>query len=129
MKVKILFLTLLVFSLTIQAQVSEKNLMEKWKLKQVLSDPGDGSGDFEFIKSEKTIGFLANGKVVSNGSLCGPYNQIGKKSEDTYSKENNTITPSGCSKETKLVYELKNDYLIIHYSCKEGCAEKFEKIK
>ena len=129
MKGKILFLILFVISLTIEAQVSDKNLIGKWRLKQVLSDPGDGSGDFEFIKSEKTIEFFTDGKVVSNGSICGPYHQIGKKSEGTYSKENKTISPSGCGKETKMNYELKNGYLIIHYSCKEGCAEKYEKIK
>ena len=128
---KLFFLLILwiFFLFSSEVQLSNQNLIGKWKLKKVLSDPGDGSGTFEVIKSDKIIEFYPNGTLMSNGSLCGPFHQVGKKSNGFFSKVKKTISPIDCGKAIELIYELENGYLIIHYSCKESCAEKYEKVK
>jgi hypothetical protein len=48
----------------------ETEITGTWKLVEVYLDPGDGSGDFEPVQSEKTVTFHGDGTVTSNGDLC-----------------------------------------------------------
>ncbi|MEZ4793062.1 MAG: hypothetical protein R2783_06270 [Gelidibacter sp.] len=48
---------------------NQSEVIGNWKLIQVYSYPGDGSGTFEDVVSQKTVLFHANGTVTSNGSL------------------------------------------------------------
>lgn len=50
--------------------VGNENLLGKWKVIEQLSDPGDGSGTFNPIESNRTIQFFSDNKVTINGSLC-----------------------------------------------------------
>ena len=45
---------------SLQACTEEEtdDLRNKWKLIEVLADPGDGSGTFQPVESDKTISFL-----------------------------------------------------------------------
>ena len=36
----------------------------------MYSDPGDGSGDFEPVSSNKTVSFYSDDVIASNGDLC-----------------------------------------------------------
>lgn len=40
-----------------------------------MADPGDGSGTFQPVESDKTIEFKNNGSVITNNSLCDPYSE------------------------------------------------------
>ncbi|MEY8862589.1 hypothetical protein [Tenacibaculum singaporense] len=123
-------LLLLVVSLMFSCNNDEDNLetelIGKWKLIEVLADPGDGSGTFEPVRSNKTIEFKSDGTLTTNNSLCDPYSDE-MISSGTY--ENNTIT-TGCQNPNiaTISFELKNQYLILNFISNEGYSQKFEKI-
>ncbi|MDD3788879.1 MAG: hypothetical protein PHO94_09315 [Petrimonas sp.] len=60
-------------------------LIGKWKLTEVLADPGDGSGTFHKVSSNKTIEFQPNGAITSNGSICEMLGETTIPSSGTYS--------------------------------------------
>ncbi|KAB1160498.1 hypothetical protein F7018_01075 [Tenacibaculum aiptasiae] len=105
---------------------SNVELVGNWKLIEVLADPGNGSGTFKAVESNKTIEFKANGTITTNGSLCNPYSKE-IISSGTYS--NNTIT-TNCqnSNIATIGFELKRQFLILSFISNEGYYQKFEKI-
>jgi hypothetical protein len=126
-----LVIIILLFSSCSDDSSENVKLVGKWKLIEVLADPGDGSGVFRSVNSDKTIEFFSDGTVKSNGSLC--YMNIGsdQRGEGTYSLEENTITPKNCSLnevDIKIFYEFNNSKLILNFFCFEPCREKFVKI-
>ncbi len=115
----------------------EIQLLGKWKLIEQLSDPGDGSGTFRPISSERVIEFLSDGTVEINGVLCYMSNDIGAKESGTYSfitdsdaQNDGEILPNTCnSRSAKVYFDLPVDgSLILWYLCIEPCGQKFEKI-
>ncbi|MGB5236205.1 MAG: hypothetical protein WBN59_01130 [Flavobacteriaceae bacterium] len=42
----------------------------EWRLIEVLADPGDGSGQFTPVDSQKQISILEHGTFFSNGEPC-----------------------------------------------------------
>lgn len=96
-----------------------------YKLIEILADPGDGSGTFQPVSSNKTIEFKANGTVVSNGELCEMSTSSNSASAGTYSFTDSTITSANCN---KLPFKISGKHLIIFYPCIEPCQGKFEKI-
>ncbi|MGJ8592455.1 MAG: lipocalin family protein [Aquaticitalea sp.] len=100
-----------------------------WKLVGVYLDPGDGSGDFETVDSQKTVQFMTDGTVTSNGSLCVSSAETDNPMSGTYSLEESTITSLECNDTTiPVTFELVNSQLIIHYTCIEPCKEKYDRI-
>jgi hypothetical protein len=114
---------------TIDMQLFAQDLSGKWTLEQILLDPGDGSGKFQTVNSEKTIIFNTDGTAVSNVSLCLMSIESKTKTRATYSPKDKSISPINCNKEVILHYQIEDDYLIVYYRCKEGCAEKYKKSK
>lgn len=117
----------------------ETHLLGKWKLIEQLSDPGDGSGTFQPINSNRTIEFFSDGTVAVNGVLCFISSEVGEKEIGTYilSTDSNTdfqndgeITPATCSsRSAKVYFDLPvSGNLILWYPCIEPCGQKFEKI-
>ncbi len=104
----------------------ETELIGKWKLIEVLADPGDGSGTFQPVRSNKTIEFKSDGTLTTNNSLCDPYSDE-VISSGTY--HNNTIT-TGCQDPniSTISFELNNQYLILNFISNEGYSQKLEKI-
>lgn len=130
-KVTLILLTGLILSACNKDNVKVENveLLGKWKLIEQLSDPGDGSGVFKSVESEKTIEFLDNGTVISNGTLCSMNTEKGVVSTGTYTIDDGFIIPEGCDySELKVFFELKNSNLILGYQCFEGCGQKFVKL-
>ncbi len=130
-KVTLILLTGLILSACKKDNVKIENveLLGKWKLIEQLSDPGDGSGVFKSVESEKTIEFLDNGTVISNGTLCSMNTEKGVESTGTYAIDDGYIVPKGCSfSELKVFFELKDKNLILGYQCFEGCGQKFVKL-
>ena len=107
----------------------EPGLIGNWKLVAVYSDPGDGSGDFVPVSSDKTIQFNANTIINSNANLCVLFSDVGEPSSGTYSEADESFTITNCDiMPVTGYYELGNSNLIISYLCIEPCQEKYEKV-
>jgi hypothetical protein len=111
------------------------DLLGKWKLIEQLSDPGDGSGVFNPISSDRTLEFFSNGTVKANGILCYMSYEVGPQSSGSFIAIDDNeyfdgeITPYDCEySDTKLYYAFEGQNLIITYLCIEGCGQKFKKI-
>ncbi|MFA5419823.1 MAG: hypothetical protein WC341_15325 [Bacteroidales bacterium] len=101
-------------------------LISKWKLIEQLADPGDGSGVFTPVESDKTIEFFVNGEVISNGSLCTMNFETGSVGKGKYDTTVNSIFPEDCnSTEYQISYSIIDSELILYYPCIEGCAQKY----
>jgi hypothetical protein len=96
-----------------------------WKLTEVLADPGDGSGTFHPVTSNKTIVFTSNNQVTSNGSICELSIESNSSTTASYSEANSTIYCSNYN----IHYELIANTLILTYPCIEGCQSKFTKVE
>jgi hypothetical protein len=89
-----------------------------------LFDPGDGSGTFQSVNSNKTLIFDTTGNVTSNGLICDMSIGTSANSIGTYSEANSTINSTNCTNLT-LNYELNADTLIIIYPYIEPCKAKY----
>ena len=105
-------------------------IIGKWKLIEVYSDPGNGSGDFNSVESSKTISFTASNKVTSNGNLCNISITTDQTTTGTFSLLDSTISPIECTffDDFRVNFTIIDSELILYYPCFEGCAEKYEKI-
>lgn len=117
--------------------------MGKWILTATYNDPGDGSGVYKSVDSEKTIEFFNNGTFSLNGPLCElpitvGENSTGKVRNSSYSNNFRLISNEECTMDNSSFddspYEyialIKNSDLIIYYTaCIEGCAQKYQKLK
>jgi hypothetical protein len=106
---------------------SEVELTGSWNLVEIYADPGDGSGDFESVESDKTIEFLSDKTVISNGTLCTM--EMGTDhSSGSYDPESGYIYPENCtSPNARLTYKIVNGKLEIGYLCVEACVERYIK--
>lgn len=118
---------LFAISIVISSCEKEPELVSKWKLIETLADPGDGSGQFQPVESDKTMEFFADGTVVSNGILCQMSVESGNNSTGTYSELEMNITPDNCGINPFVVlYEIQESHLVLSYPCFEPCREKYE---
>ena len=76
--------------------VDSSNIVGKWKLVQVLADPGDGSGTFVNIESNKTITFLSDNTFSSNEYLCSFSSLAPQTTEGAFSADKQEIYPNSC---------------------------------
>lgn len=116
--------------------VINSQLFGKWKLVETLKDPGDGSGTFESIDSEKTIEFFSNGTFIINGPLCGLSTSVGENTKGNVRHSNNSeryklVANEECEMDNSFVEYIiliEDSHLSIHYTaCIEGCAQKYQK--
>ena len=135
MKTGILYLALITILFSCKSDdennSSEAELIGTWKLTENYADPGDGSGDFEAVDSEKIIEFFIDGSITSNGSLCSMSIQSEIPSSGTYSNTEFTISSPDCpnNSEMNIKFSLNNSALIISYPCFESCLSKYVKIQ
>lgn len=119
--------------------IDETGLIGKWKLIEQLADPGDVSGTFQPISSQRVIEFFSEGTVSVNGDLCFMTSEVRETVTGTYMKtsDNNSdtqyygeIIPNSCSsRSAKVYFDLPvSGNLILWYQCIEGCGQKFAKI-
>jgi len=101
----------------------------EWEIIEYYGDPGDGSGTFQPVDSDKSLSFFDDGTLeIKNGSLC----DLGAESGDftvNYDEESKTIS-ANCSSTSNIIhrYEIDSeDNLLIYYPCIEPCVEKYEK--
>ena len=110
-----------------------------WLLVEQNLDPGDGTGYFKKVDSDKTIQFLADGIFRSKGELCELNAASGPETfgkfiiNDTLTKEKypfeNYLLQDGCDFENyRIGIHLDGSSLILTYLCFEGCSQKFRKL-
>jgi len=129
---KPIFLTLVLTLALLSCSKKEETkgsaeLVGVWKLTEVLSDPGDGSGTFHGVNSQKVIEFHADGTVTSNGDLCVLSIAADASSSGTYSLADYSIHSPGCALSMPVVFQKEGTTLTIYYPCIEGCAARFTK--
>ena len=107
---------------------SNTELAGNWKLIEVLLDPGDGSGTFSSVESEKTITFESGGIITSNGNLCDMSINSDNQTSGTYSNSESTFNSSDCNNpDYNFTFEQNESILIINYPCIEPCQAKYIK--
>ena len=115
--------------------VNENILFGKWKLIEQLMDPGDGSGVFNPIISQRTVEFFSDGTITVNGLLCYMSLEVDTQNSGAFSEieseyYDGEIIPIGCdNNETRIYYVIEDSNLILWYLCIEGCGQKFKKIE
>ncbi len=109
-------------------EATSEKAPDTWKLKAVLADPGDGSGTFQPVNSNKHIIFYADGTVGSNGDLCSLSSDSSTPTTGTYSNTDSTITAPGCAVTVRNIhYKIKGNVMEVYYPCIEPCIARYEK--
>lgn len=104
------------------------DLIGKWKLTEILADPGDGSGTFHAVSSDKILEFHADGTVTSNGPICYMTDESDSPGSGTYSLADSTITSPDCQDfSIDIRFKQTGSTLILYYPCIEPCAAKYKK--
>ena len=107
---------------------SNTELTGNWKLIEVLLDPGDGSGTFSSIESEKIITFESGGIITSNGNLCDMSINSDNQTSGTYSNSESTFNSADCNNpDYNFTFEQNESILIINYPCIEPYQAKYIK--
>ena len=125
---KISFAILVILSLFTSCKKNKRDsLTGTWELKEVLMDPGNGSGVFTAVSSDKNLVFHSNGNVNSNGIICDMSIESNTSTSGTYSENDSTIISATCQN-LIIKYELSNDTLILIYPCFEACKAKYNRV-
>lgn len=103
-------------------------LIGNWRLIEILGDPGDGSGVFTPVDSNKIITFEEGGTISSNGDLCDMSMNTNTPTTGTYSETDMTFNSSDCTNPGfNYTFEQTGNTIIIDYPCIEPCRAKFRK--
>ena len=125
---KISFAILVILSLFTSCKKNKRDsLTGTWELKEVLMDPGNGSGVFTAVGSDKNLVFHTNGNVNSNGIICDMSIESNTSTSGTYSAIDSTIISATCQN-LIIKYEVSNDTLILIYPCFEACKAKYTRV-
>lgn len=127
---------ILLFALAIIASCkkSDENknteLTGKWKMTDVLSDPGDGSGTFHPVSTNKYIEFRSDGTLYSNGSLVNNSTEIIEADSGTYLLADSTFTSYRIFIDLplKMHFIQEGSVLTVNYPCIESCRARFRKM-
>ncbi len=132
LKNNLIFLALLglVINCSDDSENANPSLHGRWQLKAVLYDPGDGSGTFKAVDSEKYIEFLSNQEVRSNGNLCNGGTSFEEPSSGVYVLPDSTLQIDECPQNILSTrFRIQNGKLILSYPCIEPCEEKYVKLE
>ncbi len=122
------FAILVILSLFTSCKKNKRDsLTGTWELKEVLMDPGNGSGVFTAVSSDKNLVFHTNGNVISNGIICDMSIESNTSTSGTYSAIDSTIISATCQN-LIIKYEVSNDTLILIYPCFEACKAKYTRV-
>ncbi len=106
---------------------SSNGIVGEWLLIEELVDPGDGSGTFQAVNSDKEIKFCDNGSYEANASMCLMTNQSDSTTYGTYDTSTETFSPENCMIMAPMAYRysVSGDTLILSYPCIEACQQKY----
>lgn len=106
----------------------KSELIGSWKMIEVLADPGDGSGTFVSVESDKLLTFEANGVISSNGSMCDMSTHTDSPTVGTYSATEQKFNSADCTNaDFDYNFEVSGNILLVTYPCIESCKAKFQK--
>ena len=126
---KLLYILLPVFLLTgCDKDEAATGIVGEWKLIEVLADPGDGSGRFRAVNSDKRITFLEDGTYTSTGLVCSFSTDVVGMTNGTYTTTE-TGYQIGCSEtlDHSVNLQIDSGFLIISFPCIEPCLHRFRK--
>lgn len=123
------FLVLVLGALLLQFKCSEDEITEPvslfgtWQLEAVLVDPGDGSGTFQNVDSEKNIVFNTDSTFTSNGLGCVVFGgNTTSLASGTFN--NNQLFIEDC--EMPVFFFVEEDRLYLNnFGCIEECSERY----
>lgn len=123
------FLVLVLGSLLLQFQCSEDEITEPvslfgtWQLEAVLADPGDGSGTFQNVDSEKNIVFNTDSTFTSNGLGCVVFGD-NTTSPASGTFNNNRLFIEDC--DMPVFFFVEEDRMFLNnFGCFEECSERY----
>ncbi len=108
--------------------VLTSDIIGTWQLTANLSDPGDGSGSFQSVSSNKTITFNADGTSTSNGDVCDMSITTSTNTNGTYNTTDKTINANCGTTNLPISYTIDNLTMDISYFCIEACQSRYRKI-
>ena len=108
--------------------INGNGLVGNWKLIEVLFDPGDGSGKFRPVDSNKKITFALDSTFTSNGNICEMSIESTAGSRGVFMAVDKKITAENCNT-VDLRYNLNENTLQIFYPCFEPCISKYVRVK
>jgi len=124
----IILFSRILFSCSEKDESTNTDLIGKWKLTEILADPGDGSGTFHSVSSNVILEFHSDYTVTSNKPVCTMSIETGEPGSGTYSLADSTISSGDCGTTySKLKFEISGSVLILYYPCIEPCATKYVK--
>ena len=105
-------------------------LLGEWELSAVLADPGDGSGTYNPVDSDKTIEFFEEGYFEASQNMCTSGDSGEPSNVGTYSLADSSLTVTNCSygasqEALKLYFSIEEGDLYISFPCIEPCGEKY----
>lgn len=106
--------------------LNDSKLLGTWQLTEILIDPGDGSGSFEMVQSEKILEFGSDGIVTSNGQINRASIESNMPSSLRFSKKESVIYTEGFA---SMKFELKDSVLVLNAPCIEACQSKYVKVR
>jgi len=108
----------------------QNGIVGKWRLVEELMDPGDGSGIFQAVVSDKEIIFFGDGTFEANGEVCTMTNQSSTNHNGTYDTSLETFSPANCQIMAPMYYNysVSGNTLILTYPCACGCQQKYKRI-
>ncbi len=105
-------------------------LLGTWKLNEQYIDPGNGSGTFKYVLTDKTLTFLPDGHFTSNGTMC-TINSTSDNASHTGTyvlAADSIMTPDCTTPDNKIRFTMKGRTLTLSYLyCIEPCQQKFLK--
>lgn len=105
-----------------------------WTLTEQLTDPGDGSGEFQEVESDFTITFREDGSFIANGSLCtltaGTIASSGIYNEGAGELMVNNCNGTWQEEITRLNYQFTSQGMVeISFPCIEPCRGRFSRLE
>ncbi|MGB3798482.1 MAG: hypothetical protein WA952_01635 [Lewinella sp.] len=114
-------------SCTNPSATASPDLVGTWELRETYADPGDGSGQYQPVSSDKVLVFRPDGTFLSNKNFCVPAIPAEQETAGSYSGTNGTLTPD-CEGARPLPFTLQGETLEISFFCIEGCGERYRKV-
>lgn len=121
------FLTLLVLTACQDDDDQLSPVNGTWRLSAVLSDPGNGSGTFQPVDSDRILELRANGAYTATGDLCRFTTDADASTTGVYNITDGTLFPDDCvtTGGTPLSLFIDGDELTIDYPCIEPCRHRY----
>ena len=101
----------------------------EWLLVEMLLDPGDGSGRYIPVDSNKRITISPDGTYSSNSDMCSLTIEVTMPTNGTYSVvDTGYIIDCSDPFPGNIRMNLDEGHLIISFPCIEPCLQKFRRI-